>query len=252
MRAPVLLRRVEYALWIAGALTTGFCAGVLLETHIYQSLQNKRLEEELRARRPGTPTFPSPHARRPLGSLVGRIEIPRLGFKAIVLEGSDSSTLRVAVGHIPETAQPGERGNFVLGGHRDTFFRPLSGIRDGDQIEMVTTNGTYKYAVEWTQVIYPSETEVLKPTREPSLTLVTCYPFHFIGSAPQRFIVRARQIQTGPVTGVQAASLQQLTIPTRSSRPHPVAQPGVRLLSQPRGAKLAGNNRPDHRQLYGR
>jgi len=243
MRAPVLLRRVEYALWIAGALTTGFCAGVFLETHIYQSLQNKRLEEELRARRPGVPAFP-PHARRPLGSLVGRIEIPRLGFKAIVLEGSDSSTLRVAVGHIPETAQPGEKGNFVVGGHRDTFFRPLKGIENGDQIEMVTPNGTYKYAVEWTQVVYPSETGVLKPTREPSLTLVTCYPFHFIGSAPQRFIVRARQIETGPVTAVEAASLHQLTIPTRSSRP--------RSTAQTRGAKLARNNRPDNRQSYGR
>lgn len=236
MRAPVLLRRVEYALWIAGALTTGFCAGVFLETHIYQSLLNRRLEEQLRAQRPQAPVNP-PHARRPLGSLVGRIEIPRLGFQAIVLEGSDSSTLRVAVGHIPETAQPGETGNFVLGGHRDTFFRPLKGIRDGDEVDMVTPTGNYRYNVQWTQVVSPSETDVLKPTREPSLTLVTCYPFQFIGSAPQRFIVRARQIDTRPVSAMQAASLQQLAVPARPARPR---------AGTARGAKLARNNRPDN------
>src|SRR6478609_2073497 len=124
MRARLLLRRVEYALWIAGALATGFCAGVFLEAHLYQNLQNGRLEEQLRARRPEVPNVPSPRQRerRPIGSLVGRVEIPRLGFKAIVLEGSDSGTLRVAVGRIPETADPGEKGNIVLAGHRDSFF----------------------------------------------------------------------------------------------------------------------------------
>jgi sortase A len=208
MRARVLLRRVEYILWIAGALTTGFCAGVLLETRLYQSLQNRQLEEQLRARRPQVPLTP-PRVQQPIGSLVGRIEIPRLGFKAIVLEGSDSGTLRAAVGHIPQTAQPGEKGNFVLGGHRDTFFRPLKGIRDGDEVDLVTPGGTYRYSVQWTQVVDPSETSVLQPTRDSSLTLVTCYPFHYIGPAPQRFIVRARQIDSNSVAAVRTASLPQ-------------------------------------------
>jgi sortase A len=238
MPARVLLRRVEYALWIAGALATGFCAGVFLEAHLYQALQNKRLEEELRARRPPVPNAPPPslHARRPIGSLVGRIEIPRLGFKAIVLEGSDSGTLRVAVGRIPETADPGQKGNIVLAGHRDSFFRPLKGIRDGDEIELVTPTGNYRYSVQWTQVVNPTETRVLQPTRDKSLTLVTCYPFHYIGPAPQRFIVRARQIDAGPPTQVSAASYQM----PQPAAPHKAVRP--------RGAKLARNNGPDVRQ----
>jgi sortase A len=238
MRAPVLLRRVEYALWIAGALTTGFCAGVFLEAHLYQSLQNRRLEEQLRARRPEAP-FAPPHVKRAIGSLVGRIEIPRLGFKAIVLEGSDSSTLRVAVGRIPETADPGQKGNLVLAGHRDSFFRPLKEIRDGDQIEVVTPTGNYRYAVEWTQVVNPSETEVLKPTREPSLTLVTCYPFHYIGPAPQRFIVRARQIGEGPATATTPANYQS-----------PAAQTAPQRKPRPSGSKVARNSWAVNRQPY--
>jgi sortase A len=242
MSARVLLRRVEYALWIAGALTTGFCAGVFLEAHLYQALQNRHLEEQLHARRPQTPPVVPPRVRRPIGSLVGRLEIPRLKFKAIVLEGSDSSTLRVAVGHVPETAQPGEKGNFVLGGHRDTFFRPLKGIRDGDEIQMVTPTGNYRYSVEWTEVVNPTETEVLKPTRDASLTLVTCYPFHYIGSAPQRFIVRARRINAESGAPVKAASFQESSSPIR-----PRARPHGQVRA--RGSKLARNSRSDD-QFY--
>jgi len=244
MRARVLLRRIEYALWIAGALATGFCAGVFLESHIYQALQNRRLEEQLRAQRPKAPVTPPEYKRRrPIGSLIGRLEIPRLGFKSIVLEGSDSGTLRVAVGHIPETADPGQKGNFVIGGHRDTFFRPLKGIRDGDDVELVTADGTYRYKVEWTEVINPTETDVLQPTREPALTLVTCYPFHYIGPAPQRFIVRARQVETGAGSAVTPASFH-LPAPRRTVMPRAVKP------VQNRGSKLARNNRPDYRQSY--
>jgi sortase A len=241
MRARLLLRRVEYALWIAGALATGFCAGIFLEAHLYQALENQRLEAELNARRPGVPSAPSitpRRERRPIGSLIGRVEIPRLGFRAIVLEGSDSGTLRVAVGRIPETADPGQKGNIVLAGHRDSFFRPLKGIRDGDEIELVTPQGNYRYSVQWTQVVNPTDTQVLQPTRDASLTLVTCYPFHYIGPAPQRFIVRARQIDAGPPTQVSAASYRM---------PQPEA-PHKPL--RPRGGKLARNNAPDDRQSY--
>jgi len=241
MRAHVLLRRVEHALWIAGALATGFCAGVFLEAHLYQALQNRRLEEQLRARRPLPPVMP-PHVRRPIGSLVGRLEIPRLGFKAIVLEGSDSGTLRVAVGRIPETADLGQKGNVVLAGHRDTFFRPLKGIRDGDRIEVVTPSGKFDYQVEWTEIINPTETEVLKPTREPSLTLVTCYPFHYVGAAPQRFIVRARQMDTtSAATMVKPASYH----PSVLQRPQ-VAAP--RTQAKPRGSKVARYGRLNNQQ----
>jgi sortase A len=120
-------------------------------------------------------------------------------LSAIVLEGSDSRTLGLGVGRIPETAEPGESGNVVLSGHRDTFFRPLRGIRTGDRIAMVTRGGSYRYVVDWTAVVDPEDTATLKPTRDRSLTLVTCYPFRYVGSAPQRFIVRARQIEPGAI-----------------------------------------------------
>ena len=246
MRARVLLRRVEYTLWSVGALATGFCAGVFLETRIYQAIQNQRLEEQLRAQRPHAPVLP-PHKQRPIGSLVGRLEIPRLGFKAIVLEGSDSGTLRVAVGRIPESADPGQKGNIVLGGHRDTFFRPLRGIRDGDTIELVTPEGRYHYSVEWTEVVNPTQTEVLKPTREPSLTLVTCYPFHYIGPAPQRFIVRARQVDSSAVSALKAASYRPAAAPqSQTIRASQAIRP--RKQSRSRGPKVATYSRLDARQ----
>ena len=199
MRAQVLLHRLEYALWIAGALATGFCAGVFLEARFYQTLENRRLEEALRSPRPQEPPALRPQPR-PLGSLVGRLEIPRLRFAAIVFEGSDTGTLRIGVGRLPETADPGQNGNVVLSGHRDTFFRPLRGIRDGDGIVLITPNGRYRYVVDWTKVVDPTDTGSLKPTSAPSLTLVTCYPFYYVGPAPQRFIVRARQVEAGPVS----------------------------------------------------
>jgi sortase A len=125
------------------------------------------------------------------GSTIGRIEIPRLGVTAIVRAGSDARTLQLAVGHIPGTAYPGEPGNVGLAGHRDTFFRQLRDIRPDDVIEMVTSEGRFTYRVQRTDVVQPSDVWVLDPTREPSLTLVTCYPFSYIGTAPERFIVRA-------------------------------------------------------------
>src|SRR6202035_319334 len=121
----------------------------------------------------------------------------RLRLSAIVLEGSDSRTLDLGIGRIPETANPGAAGNVVLSGHRDTFFRPLRSIRAGDRIAMVTRGGSYHYVVDWTAVVDPADTAVLKATPDRSLTLVTCYPFHYVGSAPQRFIVRAREIPPG-------------------------------------------------------
>jgi sortase A len=197
MRAHVLLRRVEYCLWIAGALAVGFCAGVFIEGHIYQVLENRRLEEALKSERP---PMPVPRGKtRPVGSLVGRLEIPRLKFSAIVLEGSDNGTLRLGVGRIPETAETGQHGNIVLSGHRDTFFRPLRGIKDGDRISLVTPEGKFHYVVDWTTVVNPTDTRSLMPTPSAALTLVTCYPFHYVGPAPERFIVRARQVESASV-----------------------------------------------------
>jgi len=138
---------------------------------------------------------PSWPAQLPQGEDIGRIEIPRLHISSIVRQGVDDRTLSRAVGHVPQTALPGQLGNVGLAAHRDTYFRNLRGVREGDVIRVVTTRGTFEYAVESLKVVNPTNVEVLDPTDHRSLTLVTCYPFNYIGHAPKRFIVRARQIQ---------------------------------------------------------
>jgi sortase A len=132
-----------------------------------------------------------------VGSVLGKLEIPRIGVSAIVLEGADAATLRKAVGHIPGTAMPDQRGNVGIAGHRDTFFRALRNIRKDDLITFKTLSGPHNYRVEYFEVVKPEDVAVLKSTARPTLTLVTCYPFYFIGSAPKRFIVRADEIPAG-------------------------------------------------------
>jgi sortase A len=125
---------------------------------------------------------------------MGRIEIPRLGVSAVVRAGSDARTLQLAVGHIPGTAMPGDSGNVGLAGHRDTFFRRLRDIRADDEIRVVTPDGTFSYRVQRTLIVEPDDVWVLDPAADSLLTLITCYPFTYVGSAPQRFIVRAALI----------------------------------------------------------
>lgn len=123
--------------------------------------------------------------------VVGRISIPRLNISAIVEEGVDEATLSRAVGHIPGTALPGETGNIGIAGHRDTFFRKLKDLLPDDQIEFTTHSGRYRYTVESLTVVDPSDVSVLEAKGGKILTIVTCFPFHYIGNAPRRFIVHA-------------------------------------------------------------
>ena len=134
------------------------------------------------------------------GHAWGRLELPRLGLSALVAEGVDASTLSVAAGHFPRTAFPGERGNVALAGHRDTFFRALEHVRRNDVVRLATPDGIFEYRVEWRAVVDPTRTEVVAATHEPHLTLVTCYPFTFLGRAPLRYVVRARQTDSSGAT----------------------------------------------------
>jgi sortase A len=127
--------------------------------------------------------------------VLGRIEIPRIGLSAIVREGDDDATLRKAVGFVPGTARPGEGGNTALAGHRDTFFRPLRRIEVGDRIRLVVPPATYEYRVASLDVVEPTEVSVLASRGEEELTLVTCYPFRWIGPAPDRYIVKATRVE---------------------------------------------------------
>jgi len=126
--------------------------------------------------------------------LIGRLEIPRLQLAVVAEEGDDRSTLRRAAGHVPGTSLPGEPGNVVVAAHRDTLFRPLQDIRPRDQVRFVTPDGAFEYEVVRIEIVKPSRTEVLASGPEGEATLITCYPFGFVGPAPQRFVVRAARI----------------------------------------------------------
>jgi len=167
----------------------GYCAFVMTDTWIYQRHQSRMLD--LPYPRITTPMRP---AVLVMGELVGRIEIPRLGLAVIVAEGTDEATLRRAAGHIEGTALPGKSGNVGIAGHRDTLFRALRNIRQDDVITLTTLQGLYRYRVVSTKVVSPYDVVVLSPNGQEILTLVTCYPFYFVGAAPDRFIVRATRV----------------------------------------------------------
>ena len=214
LKKPIL-RWIERILLIVAILCLGSWAYAWIDSAYYQYRENQILDESL-SQAPEAPPSQSPAAetdslgsfqprsdipqeppRKPLaeGELVGRIEIPRLGISTIVLEGVDSKTLRRGVGHIPETAPPGAGGNVGLAAHRDSFFRGLKDIRKNDIIRIKTLDGSYQYRVEQTEIVDPEDTQVLADTGLPELTLVTCYPFYYVGSAPKRFIVHAQRVE---------------------------------------------------------
>lgn len=197
-------RITQFICWTSGAAFLTVSAGRYIETRWYQAVESNRLDRGRASPR----AAPAPGRNRvdppPTGSLVGRLVIPRLNLSAIVLEGSDSRTLSLGIGRVPNTANPGQPGNVVLGGHRDTFFRPLREIRVGDRVGLLTPSGRYSYVVEWTAVVEPSNLTPIRATSGRELTLVTCYPFRYLGSAPRRFVVRARQVAADGAAGVRA------------------------------------------------
>jgi sortase A len=192
-------------LLIVGASCLGYVAFTWVDAEAYQAYAGRTLDQEV-ALAP-TPVGSRPESARPAevdrvilppGSALGRLEIKRLGLRVVILEGTDDRTLRRGVGHVIGTAFPGEAGNIALAGHRDTFFRALRNVRPGDEITLVTRTGTHRYRVETIQVLTPRDIDVLGGTSGSMLTLVTCHPFNFIGSAPNRFIVRAHRLNEHP------------------------------------------------------
>ena len=127
-------------------------------------------------------------------SVIGRLSVPRLHLSVMVREGIDAETLQLAVGHIPSTVLPGEAGNVGVAGHRDTFFRGLKDLRSKDEIHFSTPTGDFSYEVESLMIVEPDDIAVLAASSSNTLTMVTCYPFSYIGNAPKRFIVKARQV----------------------------------------------------------
>jgi sortase A len=123
--------------------------------------------------------------------VLAKLEIERLGMSLVVLQGSDARTLDKSIGHVESTALPGEMGNIGIAGHRNTHFRKLEGIRPGDVIKLETGEDEFRYTVEWIRLFTPDDLYVLDASHGPAVTLITCFPFKYVGNAPQRFIVRA-------------------------------------------------------------
>lgn len=177
---------IETCLLTVGCVALGYCAFIWGRAYYDQTQANWALNHVL----PGDPGTAAPKDAAE-GSLVGRIDIPRLDLSVIVFEGTSDNTLARGVGHLRGTAAPGQIGNLVLAAHRDTYFRALRDIRRGDQISVKAPDGDYQYSVDSTAIVKPTQTEVIRPTDDATLTLITCYPFNYIGAAPERFIVRA-------------------------------------------------------------
>ena len=180
------MRTLEYVCWLAGAVAVLWFAFAY-----WQRVDFQASEADEFANLAVTNAATKPLHR---GDLFGEISIPRLGMKDMIAEGVDGATLRRAVGHIPGTATPSMTGTVALAAHRDTFFRPLSRIRVNDLIVLDTGRGEYKYRVARTFVTTPNDVGVLHAPGGSDLTLVTCYPFWYIGPAPKRFIVEAVRV----------------------------------------------------------
>ncbi len=194
MRAKSRLRWSRYFLFVIGTLLLLYAVFRLVESKFYQAEQSEQFDQSLKV---------APHAGAGSsgiavteGALLGRIEIKAIGLSAIIQEGVADGTLRHAVGHIPGTSSLGQSGNSALAAHRDTFFRELQKIHQDDEIAITTSRGISRYRVASTQVVEPEDTKALDNSADDILTLITCYPFDFVGSAPKRFIVRALKIPT--------------------------------------------------------
>jgi sortase A len=189
-----------------GALALGYCVVVFLEAKYFQALEARNFARELRLNERNehghVDSFAHVATPRKHGVL-GRLEIPRIGVSVMVVEGVEDSDLKRAVGHIPGTALPWESGNTGIAGHRDTFFRPLRSIQRDDKITLSTLQGKHCYCVISTNVVKPEDIQVLNPAGRDSLTLVTCFPFGYVGSAPKRFIVRAERVPEAQLNQVR-------------------------------------------------
>ena len=226
-----LLLTGQRTLFVMGCFAAGIYGVSVVHSSLYQHQASRAFDEALQSRRAPAAalsalmslsrveplTVPDPASDLPPGNwhewslkklrtyknllaspaptALARLQIPTLGFSVMVLEGTDEATLSRGVGHIPGTARPGETGNLGIAGHRDSFFRSLSRISNADEIMLTTADGRLlRYAVDRIDIVEPERVEVLAPTRGRTLTLVTCYPFYFIGSAPLRYIVKANLI----------------------------------------------------------
>jgi sortase A len=187
---------VQGALFAVAVASLGSAGLMVLDARLYDLRQRQEAREWSRGGSAGEGPLRGSYARRRAarGQSWGRLESAERGLSAPLIEGIEARALRHAVGHVPGTAFPGEPGNVVLAGHRDMHFRPLREMKADDVIQLTTPDGTFDYRVVGLEVVGPQDTEVMAPTRGPQLTLITCYPFQYIGPAPYRYVVRAEPV----------------------------------------------------------
>jgi sortase A len=207
MTRDSVLRWLERGLLAVGVALAAWCAAVLVEARFHNAMPIAPAEGQLKITQtpthglPGdagtttttttsTTTAPAPA----VGTLIGHLEAPAVNMSAAILEGTDDATLSRGAGHIEDTPFPGQTGNIGIAGHRDTVFRPLRNIHVGDALDLTTAEKVYRYKISKTLIVDPDDVYVLDPTDQPTLTLVTCYPFEYVGHAPRRFIVQAQLV----------------------------------------------------------
>lgn len=203
-RSPTL-RWIDRALMAFGIVCLIFYAILAANTALYQRRAKAEIDRMIAERSlSGAPVLVHPVALAPAvpvlpGEMIGRVDVPRLKLSAAVAEGDDDATLGKAVGHLPDTPLPWQMtGNVAFAAHRDGLFRPLKNIRINDEVRVITARGEFVYRVRKTQIVDPNDVWVVAPTPRPTLTLITCYPFSFIGHAPHRFIVQAERMDAEP------------------------------------------------------
>jgi sortase A len=248
-----LVRFVRAALFLVGLGGIAYYGYTLSDEYVYQAYENWAFDQKIAGRqvtftdyvRERTPfgfltvgltstpklvttgttqsgNIQSARVLRPLnGSILGRVQIARLNLSAIVREGVAEETLSRAVGHLPYTALPGQTGNFAIAAHRDTLFRALKDIQKDDRIIFQSPAGTYTYGVTATKVVKPSDLSVVQPQgTDKLLTMITCYPFYYIGSAPKRFIVQSRLVESNQNFASESKALGSVQS-NRSRSNHP-------------------------------
>lgn len=176
---------IEWLLLGIGLGCLGVFAYETVEARRYQAKQAAAFARAAQAHAPVTVRT---------GGLVGMLDVPRLKLTTPVIEGDDESALKRAVGHLPDTPLPWEHGNSAIAGHRDGLFRPLRDIQVGDEVRFRTSRHELLYRVTKTAIVEPDDLSVLEPRQDAALTLITCYPFYYIGNAPKRFVIHAERL----------------------------------------------------------
>lgn len=193
MRSSIL-RLAQRLLIAAGFAMLAYTGGTIAYAEVYQRYQSWKFAQKIDAIEVTNAAVVAEPGDLSEGDLIGKLEIPRIGISVMVLQGMEEETLRVGAGHVPGTPLPGAEGNVAIAAHRDTFFRKLEGILPGDSIQFATIRQTYEYVVDLTEIVDPEDTQVMESRDRPELTLITCYPFYFVGAAPKRFIVHAHPL----------------------------------------------------------